>query len=629
VTGNTLEGLLNIPEQTRPIEGSFDTRPKQVEAWIEALPIANTGECARQIYGALCEINRLAIPETDRVKAMEAFRAPVYHVTEVLKKHYVHQNLPLSPKNQKVAELSIQLHSQMALGYKSVIQSKLSKTFSLLSNKTLTKSIHRAIRYLSNVMLCAYQIYIQHPEHVWLHIHQLYLYAEKNNFHHELVKDHIVAESMLDSSIADLYAQILLLALAGPYRLRQNITDTVYTALQTWAPSCRVIPLGANPDSDYAFTINLNTDAAPGYFRDDGATDPALCRVVDTQEMTQVISDALRNASPTTIGIPEDILKRLLMTWSGKSHRAFSRSAKSNEIAITLGLSATHHYIDEIIRPLLKDSVVLCPAATTSLRSDRDDNDDDEQTAEDDVFQNDRANYTSAPVFGISNLDDHTPDVWDPDFTFRANNPIHKAPQKNALQVNEESGEKPQNQTSLCSPLSCKGINESAGGYCLLGFLVHGKDSQKVQIGELVGIRDNMDTSSTQLSIGIIRRIKSWKNGLELGIQKLAPCSDAIAIATVPQQGQSEKFQRGLVLPELTGISQPATLITHAWHQEKDRLIANVQGHRSNIELSKKIESTGVFSQFEFTVLTTTEEKNQQTQSSDPNNEFDSVWTLI
>ena len=619
MTGNTLEGLLNIPHQTRPTGDSFDTRPKQVEAWIKALPIANTGESARQIYNALREINRLDFPESDRFKVMEAFRVPVYHITEILKKHYVHQNLPLSPKSQKIAELAIQLHSQMALGYKSVIQSKLSKTFSLLSNKTLTKSIHRAIRYLSNVMLCAYQIYIQHPEHVWLHIHRLYLYAEENGLHNELVKDHVVTEALLDSSIADLYTQILLLALAGPYRLRQNITETVYGALQTWARDCRIVPLGDIPEDDYAFTINLNTDAAPGYFRNDGSADPAFCRSVDTREMARGISEALRNGSPTITNIPEDTLKRLLITWSGKSHRAFSRSAKNNEIAITLGLSATHHYIDEIIRPLLKDSAALCPAATTSLRAIQ----DDEEVDEDDVVLDARANYTSAPVFGISNLDDHTPDVWDPDFTFRANNPVYSAPD------GDDSEEELHNRTILGSPLSCKGVNESAGGYCLLGFLVHGKDSQKVQIGELVGIRDNMDASSTQLSIGIIRRIKNWKNGLELGIQKLAPCSDAIAIATEPEPGQREKFQRSLVLPELSGISQPATLITHAWHHEGDRLIANVHGHRSHIELSRKIESTGVFSQFEFNVLAPVEEKTENTRAADPNDEFDSVWTLI
>lgn len=617
MAGNTPEGLLNIPEQSKPTTGSFDTRPKHVEAWVASLPMANTGESARRLYNALREINRLAISEHDRYKTMEILRGPVHQITETLKKHYINQNLPLSPKNQKIAELAIQLHSEMALGYKAVIEDKLSKTFSRVSTKTLTTCIHRAIRYLSNVLLCAYQIYIQHPENVWLQIHRLYLYAEEHNLHTTLVKDHVTMDAFYDGTISDLYKQILFLALAGPYRLRQNITEVVYKALASLATHARILPHGENLADDHMFTINMNTDAAPGYFRDDGSANPVFCRTVDTSEMAQAMSHALMSAAGGNSKIPEDVQKRLLMTWSGKSRRTFSRSSKNNEIAITLGLSATHHYIDEIIRPLMKDPRSTCPTATDSLQTASTPAEDEEE----DFVLDERAHYSSTPVFGISNLDDHTPDVWDPDFTYRVNNPTYTYSQ----QIDDSK----KDSIYAYTPLACKGINESAGGYCLLGYLDHGKDSQKVQVGELVGIRDNIESNSTQLSVGIIRRIKNWKNGLELGIQKLAPCADAIATAGIPKDGSHEKYQRSLVLPELPSIGQPATLITHAWHQIDDELIVNVHGHRTRIKLTKQLESTGVFSQFEFSVVETDKDKSAQHATSETEDEFDSVWKLI
>jgi len=89
------EGLLNIPEQSKPTADSFETRPKQVEAWVAALPMANTGESARRIYSALREMNRLVVSSQDRYKAMEILREPIHQITEVLKKHYINQNLPL------------------------------------------------------------------------------------------------------------------------------------------------------------------------------------------------------------------------------------------------------------------------------------------------------------------------------------------------------------------------------------------------------------------------------------------------------------------------------------------------------------------------------------------------------
>ncbi len=617
MASNMSEGLLNIPEQSKPTAGSFDPRPKQIEAWVASLPMANIGESARLVYTALCEMNRLGISEYDRYKSMELLREPVYQITEVLKTHYINQNLPLSPKNQKIAELAIQLNSEMAIGYKAIIHDKLNKTFSRLNNKTLGICLHRAIHYLSNVLLCAYQIYIQHPENVWLQVHRLYLYAENHQLHTTLVKDHVTPDNTLDSTISDIYKQILLLALAGPYRLRQHVTEAVYKALEVWAADAHIHPYGEILDDSYVFNINMNSDAAPGYFRDDGTVNPAFCRTVDTSELVQTMSNSMLSGGDNATKIPPDVQKRLIVTWSGKSHRTFPRTSKNNEIAITLGLSATHHYIDEVIRPLLKDPTATCPTATDALQTDN-----PIATTEDDVVLDERAQYTSTPVFGISNLDDHTPDIWDPDFTYRANNPIH------ALEANRDETH---DKVSLYAraPLPCKGVNESAGGYCLLGYLVYGKDSQKVQVGELVGIRDNIASSSTQLGIGIIRRIKNWKNGLELGIQKLAPCADAVALSSIAKNNAVEKYQRSLVLPRLSGIDQPATLITHAWHQTDDQLIANVHGRRTLIKLTKQLESTGVFSQFEFTVLENVQEKTKPSINAETDDEFDTVWTLI
>jgi len=619
VAKNMAEGVLNLPEQSKPTSGSFNPRPKHVEAWIAALPMANIGESARHIYTALCEMNRLIVSEHDRYKSMELLREPVYQITEVLKAHYINQSLPLSPKNQKIAELAIQLNTEMAIGYKAIIHGKSSKTFSRLNNKTLGICLHRAIRYLSNVLLCSYQIYIQHPENVWLQVHRLYLYAESHQLHIALIKDHAASNSALDSSISDIYKQILLLALVGPYRLRQHVTEAVYRTLETWGTNAHIRPYGEILDDNYVFNINMNSDAAPGYFRDDGTVNPTFCRTVDTSELVQAMSNSMLSGGDGAPKIPPDVQKRLIVTWSGKSHRTFPRTSKSNEIAITLGLSATHHYIDEVIRPLLKNPTATCPTATDALQTG---NPVTAAKGDDDFVLDEPAHYTSTPVFGISNLDDHTPDIWDPDLSYRANNPVY------TFDTNEHDT---QDKTSLYAraPLPCKGVNESAGGYCLLGYLVYGKDSQKVQVGELVGIRDNITSSGTQLGIGIIRRIKNWKNGLELGIQKLAPCADAIALSSIAKDDSAEKYQRSLVLPRLSSIDQPATLITHAWHQTEDQLIANVHGRRTLIKLTKQLESTGVFSQFEFVVLENVKKNTKPPTNTNTEDEFDAVWTLI
>ncbi|HEB92921.1 MAG TPA: hypothetical protein ENI94_05540 [Gammaproteobacteria bacterium] len=619
MAGNTLEGLLTIPHQLQPGSDSFPTRPKQVETWVASLPMANIGECARQIYTALGEMNRLIISPQDRFKSLETLRPPLFVITETLKKHYIRQNLPLSPRNQKIAELAIQLNSEMAMGYKSVIEDTLAKSFSRLKMKSIGISIHRAMHYLSNMLLCAYQIYIHHPENTWLELNRLYLFAEENQLHDKKIKDVVAENDTPGSTIEDNYKQILLLALANPYGLRQHITGAIFKALREWAPACRILPFSGCEEIEGCTSINLNSDAAPGFFCDDGATNPVFCRHVDTSEMTRVISNGILSQGSGNNGIPDEVLKRLALTWGGKSRRAFSRTTSNNKITITLGLSATHHYIDEILRPLRVGVRSLCADTIENI------NVQPVLGTPNDSMELDRpALYTSTPVFGISNIDDHTPDIWDPDYTYRASNATY------SMSANEEDDRR--RKEALFTPVDCKGVNESAGGYCLLGRVEYDKDSRRVQVGELVGLND--DTSDPkQFSIGIIRRIKSWKNGLELGIQKLAPCAEAIATAAIPKDGETKKYNRSLILPELSGIKQPATIITHAWQREGDNIITNIHGQKAFISLNKMLESTGVFAQFEFTVLEsedTPADKTHSTQNAAQKEKgFDDVWSIL
>jgi hypothetical protein len=615
VSTHSPTGIFNLPPQNKPGKNAFDTRPSVVAAWIARLPMGSTGETARQIFTALREMNRLDISPKDRLKGMEAFNGPVQTITTSLKKHFVNQNLPLSPKGQKVAELAIQLHSEMAIGYKAVVANTLEKSFILKQNAILTTAIHRAIRYLNNVLLFSYQLYSQHPEFVWLQIHRLYLLAEDRQLHEHTVKETHSDGSHANTSITEIYKQALLLALAGPYRLRQQVTEAVYQALQEWARLADIETYAGSEEDKFALTINLNSDAAPGYFRDNGSEYPEYYRNLNSEEIIRVMNDILEDKAEPPPGISNDILTRLLVAWRGQAQRAYARKAKTNQINITLGLSATHHYIDEIVTPLLDDPSQCCPAALAPLQTHPLNG---ATTAEALVLDN-PANYTSTPVFGISNIEEHTPDVWEPDYTYRANNPIL------SFRPAEEEENK-RRRAVLYNPFSCKSINESAGGYCLIGYLSNTSDPRKVQVGDLVGIKDSANPSSTELGIGVIRRIKNWPDGIELGIQKLAPCACAIAIAdTKHGPGQQERFQRGLALPEIGTLGQPPTIITHTWHRSGDEVVIHAHGQHSLLTLGRQLENTGVYAQFEYSV----KEANLDTagaSESGSEDEFAAIW---
>lgn len=621
------KGLLSTPELHKPDKQAFDTRPKHIDAWLEELPLGDTGECARRIYVALKEVNKLDISKNARLHVLNVLSSPAYDIFQTLKRHYVNQTLPLSDKNRNIAQLAIALNSEFATGYKIIVEQSWTKNLSLFNRKSITEVIHHAMYYLSNMLLASYQIYADQPQNAWIQIHQLYLFAEENTLHKTVVKNKDSNKKLPQCSIEDLYKQIVMLALISPYRIRQKIVDQLYYALLKWSEHCAILPAEDFSEDSHHIRVRLNSDTNPGLFGDKETANRIQARTFDTSTIVHMLSESLLDESRTTLNsefenIPDDVIKLIILTWSGKSKRAFSRTTANNTLTLTIGLSGTHDLISELIR--LNPDLQLnggCESATTAVI---DPNLTADTLAE---IQNPKidapAEFDQPMIFGASDVKEFAKDVWSTDYASKTIGYDYN------LRLWYEQKEKEMNQgQSSYEPYSCNNINESAGGYCLVGQLEAAATTAKVQIGELAGIRDTITTDGNTIGIGVIRRIKNMNKGLELGIQKLAPCAEIVAVSRYSVTSGQDRFVRALVLPELKSITQPVTLLTHNMFKVNDHLMINKYGFKTHVKLTKLLQSTGVFSQFEFSQIEVLGYQSEA-DSKPGQNEFDDVWTLI
>jgi hypothetical protein len=58
--------VVPLPRRRRPGAGSFDTDPKRVREWVDALPVANLGQAAKKVFEGLTEVNRLEVRADER-----------------------------------------------------------------------------------------------------------------------------------------------------------------------------------------------------------------------------------------------------------------------------------------------------------------------------------------------------------------------------------------------------------------------------------------------------------------------------------------------------------------------------------------------------------------------------------
>ena len=621
---------LELPVRSKPAKGTFDIRTRKVEQWISSLPMANLGETARLIYSALSETNSLNYSYQDRVAFLEKLREPVQYVTDSMKKHFVGITFPLPEKNHKVASATREILNAMATAYKIAIED-ISRSNSLFTDKKLLALLlHRAISYSNQVLLSSYQVYAPYPENTWHELHQLYRFAENRNVlkqavtddHHRFVKK---------TTVADEYLRALLLALTSPYRLRLGEIGKVNDSLERWTCYCKLLSFDeADFDTNnHYFVTSLDNDIPPypislmdranSNLEDSTIFDTTTgddSRVIDTSELASVVKQEIKEtqdvATTTLTGIDmsrpnlsRDLLKRLLIAWGLMSKRHFPRSEKQEKVKITLGLSATHDFISQ-----------------RNNRKNSQPTEDKQKSSFDNV-----AHFTSS---GIYDLNEEQPDVWDMVYpnsettSYKYPGEKLKLDEKNPLtQIKtseEETESKPKYRVDDWVIL-----NESANGYCIER--LQGENTS-VQVGELIGIKRGMNGHSWKWGIGVIRWMRfSDKSNLQVGIEMMNP--DAAAIGLRSTSGK-DHFQRTLMLPALSAINQPATLITGPvpW-REGNRVTLKILGKEMPITLTKTIQNTGHFAQFQFSM-----ENEQSRQSSNRQNDLDdkdlsNVWNSL
>jgi hypothetical protein len=598
---------LSVPNRTAPKNGSFNSKAASVKEWIDRLPMANIGTTTRLLFEALTDLNHQDIPAQQRFKALEMLRKPVEFVTDRMKKHFVGQPLPLADKNLKVARLSREITHSLATGYKVLVMEQLAG-IGRSDRKLLITSIHRATKLLGSVLVKAYQVYESYPDSVWLEIHSLYRYAEANGLHNTAVADDH-ARSRKGSTIADAYKQILLLALACPYRLRQAEVEQIYQALELWAPFAELQRVGEKGSA--LFSTNLDSDQPPSYLvlREAGAN-RSTCRALNTVRLADQVRQtlaAMRNPdSRPPVNIGAQTLRHLMLVWGVMPKRRYARAKDSADVVVSVGLSSIHYFVSgEAAFNNTPSSPEFCPQPDHSQSE---------------------GGFTGRAHFAaheVKSRRGQLPDVWEMNYRMEG----EAAPTSVELAV-ARAAAGPQIDTTHRAQ-NWKMVNVSAGGYCLLW---DNPEATRAQVGELLGIREECDPDTFHWRLGVIRWLKcADKPGLELGVQMLSP--GAVAIAACPDKGKvtDENYTRGLLLPEIASIQQQATLLLPSPpFRRGDTAIANCQGRLVRVRLTKLVENTGSFAQFQFTSLGEVEHAlPKHTSKRQKPGDFSDVWDLL
>jgi len=603
--GPELEIKLTTPEQTLISLSFADHTPAAIKQWVNELPLANVGEISRQLYQAIIELNKLAINPVLRTQLLELLRPPIDYVCQELSKHFLNQSVVLSEKQQKIANLAQAIQIHMATGYKIVILDSISQITNEKTRKNFACAIHRMMSEYGQVLLRSYQLYSNTPKNIWLEMHRVYKLAETLDLLKYTVKD-TYNKYAEETRIDQVYKRSLLLSCSRPNQLRQNDIQVAYDAFELWSDYVQV---GADIAEDSIFIINMEKDFPPRYKSLLNSNENLFFGFDTSYLVTQLhehlsFIDQRKHAKsksgdsssplPQPKQMSDILINQLNQAFGILTKRSFKRIANEGSLDLCIGLSASHYFTSGQV----EFHTQMLHSCASNIESDNN------------IF------LTQAR---------RQQDAWSD--AYDTGGGVATTPSDSPISFNRAEGLDP----SLAYPhYNIPLVNTSPGGYCLNW---HGEVPNNVQAGEILSLRE---TAKQPWSVAVIRWIRHIKQtGTQVGIELLAPNARPCGVQLLQKTGDPSEYLRGMLLPELSGIGQPATLITPRLpFQSGHKVSIKFSDIEGKCQLETRVSATGSFSQFEVSNSAQlkpepSKENHPDVSAPDSEDDFDSLWPTL
>ncbi|WP_077530567.1 GTPase [Vreelandella utahensis] len=581
---------LTLPEQKLTSLSFCEASPRAFREWVDGLPIANVGESARQLYHAAIELNQLDINPALRMKLLGQLRPQLNFICDQLSQHFLGRSIALTEKQRKVANLAQALQRHLATGYKIVVGQLAEAPNPDKQKMANAKACHRAISSLGSTLLRASQLYAPSPAATWYEAHQIFSWALSMQITDIAIEDP-VNQYHRQTTVEDAYKRLLLLGCCRPNQLRQKELAEVYSLFECWTGHTRILQRGMN---DALFVINLGQDAPPTY-RNLLRTPLSAQHIgFDSTELAEglaALADS-RGATPAAdapelpVKVSDALLMHLGRALGVLTQRSYRRIESSGILEVAVGMTSVHYF--------------SAGQVTFNQFVDSQDADSGENAF---LGAAQRRNDPWASAFDAGRQESMTPP--DAPINFRGSGGDMAGESERAYPLYEVSLE-----------------NTSPGGYCINW---NTEMPASLQTGEILGVRENRDHP---WSVALIRWIRQGgQQRAQLGIELLGPGAMPCALRLDNKSGSSSEFLRGLLLPELSAIGQPATLLTPRMpFQTGHRITLLRDGEQEAAQLSRRVSATSSISQFE---LRFRGPSGQGQSSTSDDDDFASLWQSL
>lgn len=334
-----------------------ETRASKINEFIRNLPFSDPTKAASDLIEELQILNRQKIAYSNRVNALEAYRIAAIQISEALIPQFSYASLPISKNQKDYAETAVRLWQEIAYGYKWALIDLQNKI--IYSDKSAALVIQRAIHAIKETAFIDYLTYQTPSQSTWAELHQLYFCALQQNAQALVINENLAGSE--ESSVDDVYTQVLLLALANPHRLSSQDIIKTNAYLSKVSHAAKLSPIGFIESNVGVFLIELDGNKPPTpYAKNHGEPNGETDLLLLTAEVAKRIHTHLKRLQEGSLpsdgslpsnalnGTYEDLLTHLITHFGKSPLRVFSRAKQNDGIELGIGIYDAHYFAPKI-----------------------------------------------------------------------------------------------------------------------------------------------------------------------------------------------------------------------------------------------------------------------------------------
>lgn len=354
--------FLRIPSQQREPPPNLELRLRNVQSWLESLPMARTLAASEEVLLNLGLMNRSKVPSATRLPLLEAYRPVIEVLLDELEADLTLGSFPHPKSADDALRVHRALTTELGHGYKILITELAGRLLSFGLRRQLPSLAFRALAAEARQLRAAWLDYAAPPDGTWQEMHRLYAISEQTE----------VAATPVEGgqAIQDIYVESLLASLADPYHLPANEFALIPALLQRHRGAAAVLAQVPATPGPMHFLVNLDRDERPMHLSL-GEIGTGQSRVLDTTALVSRLRAHHRalmagqlppGLSPHAVDQQISLLEKLIVLWGESPGRLDAREPAALSAAVRVG-------IDEIRSSLNATAPIAAPGWRVADRS--------------------------------------------------------------------------------------------------------------------------------------------------------------------------------------------------------------------------------------------------------------------